>query len=170
MTACSSRRLLVAQRLEEVTVGLLRTDRPMSSFQELYKNRGDYVFFLCQRFENHEERVELLYLDVWRRIRRDLLQLSGISEEKWLCQKLVDSHRQLNRKNPLHHEPQKEVGLMPGLMALGLEYRWALVLKECVGFGYSELGEVLGVPEGTVRTRISRARALLRRHLEGKSE
>ena len=141
----------------------------MSSFQELYKNRSDYVFFLCQRLERNEERVELLYLDVWRRARRDLLQLSGMSEEKWLCQKLVDSHRQLNRKNPPHDEQQREVGLMPGLMALGLEYRWALVLKECVGLSYGGVGEVLGVPEGTVRTRIARARALLRRHLEGEA-
>jgi DNA-directed RNA polymerase specialized sigma24 family protein len=138
----------------------------MYSFEELYKNRGDYVYFLCQRLEDNEERIELLYLDAWRRMRRDLLQLSGMSEEKWLCQKLVDSHRQMNRRNPRHDESELDCGLMSGLMSLGLEYRWALVLKECVGFSYGELGEVLGIPEATVRTRLARARALLRRHLE----
>ena len=137
----------------------------MYSFEELYKNRADYIFFLCQRLEGNEERVEFLYLDVWRRARRDMLQLSGTSEEKWLCQKLVDSHRQLNRKNPPPEEQRLESGLMAGLMTLGLEYCWALVLKECVGFSYGELGEVLGVPEGTVRTRIARARAQLRKRV-----
>jgi RNA polymerase sigma-70 factor, ECF subfamily len=40
-------------------------------------------------------------------------------------------------------------------------YREALVLREFDGLGYDEIAERLGVPVGTVRSRISRARELL---------
>jgi len=40
-------------------------------------------------------------------------------------------------------------------------YREALVLREFDGLGYEEIAERLGVPVGTVRSRISRARELL---------
>jgi RNA polymerase sigma-70 factor (ECF subfamily) len=40
-------------------------------------------------------------------------------------------------------------------------YREALVLREFDGLGYDEIAERLGVPVGTVRSRISRARDLL---------
>ena len=142
----------------------------MQPFEQLYESRADYLFFLCQRLEENEERVELLFMDVWRRIRRDFLQLSGESEEKWLCRKLVESHRRIHRKHPPDEETGVESGLMTAVTSLGLEFRWPLVLKESVDFSYGELAEILGIPERTVRNRIARARTHVRRHLEGASE
>ena len=47
------------------------------------------------------------------------------------------------------------------------EYREAIVLREIEGFSYAEIAEIIGVPIGTVMSRISRGRArayaLLRR-------
>lgn len=142
----------------------------MQSFEQLYESRADDLFFLCQRLEENEERVEMLFLDVWRRVRRDLLQLSGEAEEKWLCRKLVESHRRIHRKHPPQEDTGVESSIMSAVTSLGLEYRWPLVLKESVDFGYGELAEILGIPERTVRTRIARARSLVRRHLEGAHE
>lgn len=45
------------------------------------------------------------------------------------------------------------------------EFRAALVLRELCGLDYAEIGEVLGIPPGTVRSRISRARQALARDL-----
>jgi RNA polymerase sigma-70 factor (ECF subfamily) len=42
------------------------------------------------------------------------------------------------------------------------EYRAAVVLCDVVGLSYQEISEALGVPVGTVRSRIHRGRALLR--------
>jgi hypothetical protein len=142
----------------------------MQPFEQLYESRADYLFFLCQRLEESEERVELLFMDVWRRIRRDFLQLSGEAEEKWLCRKLVESHRRIYRKYPPEEGTGVESSLMTAVTSLGLEFRWPLVLKESVDFSYGELAEILSIPEPTVRTRIARARVQIRRHMEGTTE
>ncbi len=46
------------------------------------------------------------------------------------------------------------------------KYRLALVLRDIEGLSYEEIAEVLGVPGGTVRSRINRARSMLKRKLE----
>jgi len=46
------------------------------------------------------------------------------------------------------------------------EYRSALLLCDLEGFRYDEIAEILDVPAGTVRSRISRGRAILREKLE----
>ncbi len=45
------------------------------------------------------------------------------------------------------------------------EYRAAVVLCDVVGLSYQEIGESLDVPVGTVRSRIHRGRAMLRKVL-----
>ena len=45
------------------------------------------------------------------------------------------------------------------------KYRLALVLRDIDGLTYEEIAEVLGIPGGTVRSRINRARGMLRRKL-----
>ena len=45
------------------------------------------------------------------------------------------------------------------------QFRIALLLRSSEGMSYEEIGLVLGVPVGTVRSRIARARALLAREL-----
>jgi RNA polymerase sigma-70 factor, ECF subfamily len=46
------------------------------------------------------------------------------------------------------------------------KYRLALVLRDIEGLPYEEIAEVLGVPGGTVRSRINRARSMLQRKLQ----
>lgn len=53
------------------------------------------------------------------------------------------------------------------LSNLPLEFRTAVVLRDLCGLDYAEIAEVLGVPPGTVRSRISRGRAALAEHLTG---
>jgi RNA polymerase sigma-70 factor (ECF subfamily) len=48
---------------------------------------------------------------------------------------------------------------------LPTEFREVLVLRELEGMSYKEIGTVVGVPEGTVMSRLSRARERLRRAL-----
>jgi RNA polymerase sigma-70 factor (ECF subfamily) len=47
------------------------------------------------------------------------------------------------------------------LARLSPDYRAAVALRDIVGMDYAEIAEVLGVPPGTVRSRISRGRAAL---------
>jgi RNA polymerase sigma-70 factor, ECF subfamily len=52
--------------------------------------------------------------------------------------------------------------------ALPAPLREAIVLRELQGMGYREIAEVTGVPIGTVMSRLSRARAALRRAWDAK--
>jgi len=45
-------------------------------------------------------------------------------------------------------------------------YRLALVLREVEGLAYEEIAQVLRIPGGTVRSRINRARLMLKKKLE----
>lgn len=45
-------------------------------------------------------------------------------------------------------------------------YRLSLVLRDIEGLPYEEIAEVLGIPGGTVRSRINRARSMLKRKLQ----
>jgi RNA polymerase sigma-70 factor, ECF subfamily len=47
------------------------------------------------------------------------------------------------------------------LAQLTPEYRAAVALRDLVGMDYADIAEVLGIPPGTVRSRISRGRAAL---------
>lgn len=52
------------------------------------------------------------------------------------------------------------------IAAVPEKYRLALVLRDIEGLAYEEIAEVLGVPGGTVRSRINRARGMLKRKLQ----
>ena len=53
-----------------------------------------------------------------------------------------------------------------GLLKLAPEYREILVLRELEELSYKEIAEIVGVPLGTVMSRLSRARAQLRIQIE----
>lgn len=56
--------------------------------------------------------------------------------------------------------------LRKALQQLSPEYREPLILREIEGANYEQIAEILGVPIGTVRSRLHRARATLREILE----
>jgi len=57
--------------------------------------------------------------------------------------------------------------LRAALERLPVEFREALILREWEELSYREIAEITDVPEGTVMSRLARARQHLRRELEG---
>jgi RNA polymerase sigma-70 factor, ECF subfamily len=55
------------------------------------------------------------------------------------------------------------------LAQLSPDFRAAVVLRDLVDLDYAEIGEVLGLPPGTVRSRIARGRRVLAEHLSDAS-
>ena len=76
----------------------------------------------------------------------------------------------LAQKGPDQHDRavQKELGKMvqAALVKLSPELREAVILRDLQDMDYKEIAQVLRVPEGTVKSRISRGRAELARVLQ----
>jgi RNA polymerase sigma-70 factor (ECF subfamily) len=67
-----------------------------------------------------------------------------------------------NRPGAALERSEDEAALHAGLARLSHEHRAVLVLKDIEGMKYEQIAEVLGVPVGTVRSRLHRARLELR--------
>jgi RNA polymerase sigma-70 factor (ECF subfamily) len=71
---------------------------------------------------------------------------------------------------PTDERVAERSALGAALAALTPEDRAAVLLVDAQGFDYRAAAEVLAVPEGTVASRLNRARAALRRHLDDRLE
>jgi RNA polymerase sigma-70 factor (ECF subfamily) len=101
-----------------------------------------------------------LIIDHYRQTRR--LQQSGGSEELESLNLSDD-----RSPNPQHAAEQAEAArfVRDGLRALPPELKEAVILRDLEGMSYQEIAELLGVPEGTVKSRINRGRLELTRVL-----
>jgi len=57
---------------------------------------------------------------------------------------------------------ERETQVQKCITSLDEEYREVLVLRDIQGFSYEEIGDILKIPDGTVKSRISRARNALK--------
>ncbi len=94
-----------------------------------------------------------LVIDHYRRTRR-YQQAAGTEEMENM--NLKDD----KVPNPLRAAEQMEAAefLRGGLQALSPELKEAIILRDLEGMAYLDISELLGIPEGTVKSRINRAR------------
>jgi RNA polymerase sigma-70 factor (ECF subfamily) len=64
-------------------------------------------------------------------------------------------------------QAEREGVVQRALASLAPPYRMVVVLREIEGLPYEEIAQVLGLAEGTVKSRLLRGRELLRRKLAG---
>ncbi len=80
---------------------------------------------------------------------------------------LVDEHEGWIEQNVDDYEPAFDEQLavrdevQAALMELPEDFRAPVVLRDCAGLDYAEIAETLGIPPGTVRSRIARGRTKL---------
>ena len=70
-------------------------------------------------------------------------------------------------RNPyqVFEQAEREVVVKQALASLAPPYRTVVVLREIEGLPYEDIAQVLGLAEGTVKSRLLRGRELLRRKL-----
>ncbi len=110
-----------------------------------------------------------LLVDNFRRTRN--LRATGSLDEGWdqpqeqrpVADRLADpgvSPHEAAARGEIQKMVQK------ALMKVSVELREAVILRDLQDLDYKEIAQVLGIPEGTVKSRISRGRAELARLLE----
>jgi RNA polymerase sigma-70 factor (ECF subfamily) len=67
----------------------------------------------------------------------------------------------------LLEQAERQEILLRALASLAQPYRTVVVLREIEGLAYDEIAQVTGMAEGTVKSRLTRGRELLRRKLMG---
>ena len=88
-------------------------------------------------------------------------RLSRDARDKWLSDELAANVRQDARGDAADRlELNEAISLLPGPMQA------VLILRYFEGFALGEMADILGVPEGTVKSRLARARAELKHILE----
>jgi RNA polymerase sigma-70 factor, ECF subfamily len=94
-----------------------------------------------------------LIIDHYRRTRR-FQQSAGTEEMETM--NLPDDRT----PNPQRGVEQSEAArfLRDGLQALSPELKEAIILRDLEGMAYEEIADLLSIPEGTVKSRINRAR------------
>ena len=94
--------------------------------------------------------------------------------ETWLIRILINEckgfYRRKERReteipNNLSYEDCRDPGFMEALMALDPKHRIVIELRYIEGYSIRETALILGIPEGTVKWRLNRAREALRREL-----
>lgn len=150
--------------------------------QRLYELCHRQVYRLAARTVGSQDAADVtqqVFLQVFRKIN----QFAGHSKfETWLyriatneaLQHLRKGHRwkfgELSRE-PMSHHPSEEAGgehkelLEEALSRVDPELRAIFVLKEVERLSYREIAEVIEIPEGTVGSRLNRARLELQQHL-----
>lgn len=137
-----------------------------------------FAYSLCRNRHAAEDLVQETYLRAWRAPRRPAL---GENLQGWLFTILHNAWRNEARRRqpePLDavHEgargtwrgPAAEADVLAAELSAFVDampdhLREVVLLRFAEDFSYQEIAEVLGCPAGTVMSRLSRARALLRK-------
>jgi RNA polymerase sigma factor (sigma-70 family) len=169
-------------------VGSETEEQPVPSWEEVARTYGRFLYTVAYRLTGNEADAEDLVQEVLLRVRRGLDTYRPGSMEGWLSRIttnafLDDVRRRKRRPAVVMAEPPDELlppaapadealassalpdQVQAALARLPDDYRAAVVLCDVVGESYDQIAETLGVPVGTVRSRIHRGRGLLRQAL-----
>lgn len=158
------------------------------TWEEIARDHGRFLYAVAYRLAGNAEDAQDLVQDALLRIRRGLETYRPGSLEGWLARIVtnvfLDDVRRRRRRPtvalPFDHEHRLPPAaaadaasealseeVQRALDSLPPDFRVAVVLCDVADLGYDEIAGQLGVPVGTVRSRIHRGRRMLREMLSG---
>jgi RNA polymerase sigma-70 factor (ECF subfamily) len=135
-----------------------------------------------------EDLVQETYLQAWKSFHRFepgtncrawlfkiLFHLIQHKRRKWYNAKLIQENDDALLQETLTYEPPvpqhlSDEDVLAALDAIPVQYREVVLLTDVHEFSYKESAAALGVPVGTVMSRLSRGRGLLRSRLSGMAQ
>lgn len=167
------------------------------AFEELVLLYSKRIYNYCFRMTNNSKDAEDLAQEVFIKVYKNLDKFKKESKfSTWIYaiayNTCVDSHRKrryntvsLNQdkdkkqgfdfpaKDPLPEDHllsrERQSFLKECIVKLRPEYRSVIILRDIQNYSYKEIGDILAIPPGTVKSSISRARAALREIVISKS-
>ncbi|WP_068964369.1 RNA polymerase sigma factor [Desulfosporosinus sp. BG] len=151
------------------------------SFEIFVKSYTPYVYRTAFAFLHDPVEAEDVSQEIFLKIHRSISQLNDLHAfNSWLKKIITHScldHIKKQEPTPtpfleldlgfhdtsLHWD--QHLDILGALKNLNIEYRETLVLREWEGYSYEEIANILGVPVGTVKSRIHTARLQLRKTL-----
>jgi RNA polymerase sigma-70 factor (ECF subfamily) len=157
-----------------------------AAWEQIVHSYAKRIYNLSYRYTNRREEAEDLTQDILIRVYQNLksFRSDAGSFQGWILKVgrnlIIDHYRQTRRfqpaagteemeamhlKDDILPSPQRAAErdeaarfLRDGLQALAPELKEAVILRDIEGMPYLEIAEMLGIPEGTVKSRINRGR------------
>jgi len=164
-----------------------------AAWEVVVTSYGKRIYNLSYRYTNRRDEAEDLTQEILIRVFRNLKSYRADSGafQNWILRVarnlIIDHYRQVRRypqaggseeletmnikddriPNPQRAAEQMEASrfLQDGLQSLAPELKEAIILRDLEGMAYSEMSDLLNIPEGTVKSRINRGRLELARLL-----
>jgi RNA polymerase sigma-70 factor (ECF subfamily) len=151
-----------------------------AALDALLRRHADRIAAVCRRVVGNAPDAQDATQEALIAIVRGLPRFDGRSAfSTWAFRVATNAcldelRRRRRRPEPVADETLDVLGHLPGsaidrigdradidaaLATLPPEFRAAVVLRDLLGFDYAEIGQILAVPPGTVRSRIARGRA-----------
>jgi RNA polymerase sigma-70 factor, ECF subfamily len=138
------------------------------TWEEVARDHGRFLYNVAYRLAGNDSDAQDLVQEALLRVRKGLERYQPGSLEGWLARIVT------NVFPPAPAADQVLTGLsddvQAALASLPDEFRSAVVLCDVADLPYEQIAESLGVPVGTVRSRIHRGRRLLRNALVSTGE
>jgi RNA polymerase sigma-70 factor (ECF subfamily) len=166
-----------------------------SAWEELVRQHTRQVYALCFRFTNSAQQAQDLTQEVFLRVFKTIHSFRSAegSFHTWLARVtrnlLIDNYRR-NRQERVTDSIEEQLPMLEQtgcgsaprpdqvlagretsailqatLQKLSPDLREAVILRDLQEMEYREMAQILGIPEGTVKSRINRGRAELARLL-----
>lgn len=153
------------------------------TWEEVAREHGRFMYTVAYRLAGNDEDAQDLVQEALLRVRRGLERYEPRSLEGWLARIVtnvfLDEVRRRRRRPAaaLPDDPERVLPTSPAadevstslsvevqaaLAALPEEFRVPVVLCDVADQSYEQIAETLGVPVGTVRSRLHRGRRMLR--------
>jgi RNA polymerase sigma-70 factor (ECF subfamily) len=102
-------------------------------------------------------------------LRRHLREAFSLDDGGVICEAgWADAADQPETPYQVLEQSERQEMVERALASLAQPYRTVVVLREIEGLSYEEIAQVLGISEGTVKSRLIRGRELLKRKLQGR--
>lgn len=169
---------------EILSSGVLTPDAPLS-FDELYERYATDVLRVSYYYLKDRQKAEDVTQEVFVRLLTNRPELTPGHEKAWLFKVALNKCRDYWRgawfRNTVLGHPAMEIFPAPdeiegiaqsetlarAVADLPTEFREVVLLHYYQGFGVTEIAGILNIAEGTVSSRLSRARKRLEKLLEG---